>query len=302
MSALEPGWGFAANNFFRGGQREIEEILRLGTEVEQAGFASVWVGDHILWHTPIVETLTLLGAYAATTERITIGTAVLLLGLRQPAIGVKSVTSVNALSRGRFVLGVGVGGENPAEFEACGVPHKERGRRLDAALELLGRQWSDEAGEDRFEPVGPRAPILVGGRSDAARRRVLRYGDGWVAAFVTPRRIGEEVGLLEEAAGRRPFVALNVYMCIHSDHGRARAEAAEFLSTAYAMEAEPLMRYAVVGTPAQCAEQLAEHIEAGVDHFMLRPASWNQHKQLDQWAEELLPQLPPLSPAALRVA
>jgi alkanesulfonate monooxygenase SsuD/methylene tetrahydromethanopterin reductase-like flavin-dependent oxidoreductase (luciferase family) len=284
---LHSGWGFAVNNFYSGDQAEVREMLALGAEAEAAGFDAVWVGDHVLWHTPIIDALSLLGAFAGTTERVTLGTAILLLGLRQPAIAAKAITSLNAMTDGRFVLGVGVGGENPEEFEVSGVPHNERGKRLDEALRFLVAQWGEEG---KVEPTGPPLPILVGGRSDASRRRVKRFGAGWLASFVSPKRIREEVELLRADDPDVPIV-LNVYFRTGDDVESTRREAGAFLSRAYNMEEGPLMRYTVAGTPESCAEDLAAYAEAGVQHFVLRPAAWNQREQLDQWGSELLPRV-----------
>jgi len=298
MTELSAGWGFAANTFIRGTAGEVEEMLALGAVAEDAGFDSVWVGDHVLWHTPIVDGLTLLSSYAGNTKRIKLGTAILLLGLRQPAAAMRSLTSLNALSDGRLLLGVGVGGENPEEFEICGVPLNERGRRLDAALQMLAGQWAEHPDRPVFEPTGPQIPVIVGGRSDAARRRVIKFGDAWLHAFVSARRVAEETSRLNQETDRRPMPALHVYVRTGDSAPSAQAAASDFLATVYAMDGSPLMRYTVVGEPAQCAEQLATYVDAGVEHFVLRPAAWEQRAQLDDWAEHLLPLLPALGATA----
>jgi alkanesulfonate monooxygenase SsuD/methylene tetrahydromethanopterin reductase-like flavin-dependent oxidoreductase (luciferase family) len=283
-------WGFAVNNFYLGGTEDIRTMMRLGSEVEEAGFDSVWLGDHVLWHTPIVDAIALLGAFTATTERLEIGTAILLLGLRQPGIATKTLTSLNAMSGGRLVLGVGVGGENPAEFEFAGVRHAERGKLLDEALRVLSEQW-DAPDSARVEPTGPPPEILIGGRSGAARRRIERFQAGWLASFVSPKRIREEVEIFRTQMSHEVPVALNVYVRTHRSSEDARREAGAFLSRAYAMEEGPLMRYTVAGTPEECAEQLRAYADAGVETFVLRPAAWDQEQQLREWSAELLPLL-----------
>jgi len=287
--SLEPGWGFAVNNFYAGEPGEAKRMVDLARNAEDAGFDSVWVGDHILWHTPMIDATALLAAFTATTERVTLGTAIVLLGLRQPGVAAKFLTSVNELSGGRLVLGLGVGGENPAEFEFAGVRHNRRGKLLDEALRVLLAQWEPETG--KLEPTGPRIPLLIGGRSDASRRRVLEFGAGWLAAFVSPRRIREEAALLEESAGRKVPIALNVYLRSGDDHDATVREAHEFLGHVYAMDSVPLMRNSIAGSVEHCAEQLAAFRDAGVEHFILRPAAWDQQGQLEQWAGEMLPLL-----------
>src|SRR5262245_34698407 len=95
--------------------------------LEALGYDSVWTGDHMSFHNPIYESLTLLASYVPITRRIKLGVAVYLLALRAPAVAAKAAATLDVLSGGRLVFGVGVGGENPKEFELCGVPHKERG-------------------------------------------------------------------------------------------------------------------------------------------------------------------------------
>jgi alkanesulfonate monooxygenase SsuD/methylene tetrahydromethanopterin reductase-like flavin-dependent oxidoreductase (luciferase family) len=107
---------------------------------------------------------------------------------------------------------------------------------------------------------------------------------------VSPRRIRDEAELFAGMAHPVPIV-LNVYLRTGSDSEETRREAGAFLSRAYAMDEGPLMRYTVAGTVEECAEQLNAYAEAGVEHFVLRPAAWDQRDQLDQWAGDLLPAL-----------
>src|SRR5438045_9611323 len=111
--------------------------------VERAGFDSVWPGDHISFHNPLYESLTLLASYASITTRIKLGTGVYLLALRAPAIAAKITATLDVLSGGRLIFGVGVGGENPREFEVVGVPHNERGARVTEAIDVVRALWRE---------------------------------------------------------------------------------------------------------------------------------------------------------------
>src|SRR5437763_5887953 len=104
-----------------------EEQFALVRRVEELGFDSVWTGDHVSFHNPLYESLTLLAAYAPITRRLKLGVAVYLLALRSAAVAAKVTATLDVLSGGRLIFGVGVGGENPKEFELCGVLHAERG-------------------------------------------------------------------------------------------------------------------------------------------------------------------------------
>src|SRR5262249_29140796 len=138
---------------------------------------------------------------------------VYLLALRHPTVAAKLVASLDVLSGGRVVFGVGVGGEFPKEFEASGVPHRERGARGDEGIAVCRAVWgpSPAAVGGRFTPLddvvlepkpvqlgGP--PIWIGGRSDAALRRAARVGDGWIAYLVTPQRFRASLEKIESFA------------------------------------------------------------------------------------------------------
>ena len=195
------------------------DFLGFIEKVEKAGFDSFWLDDHIAFRGNFLESLAALAAAAARTERITLGSLVYLLPLRRPAIAAKAAATVDFLSGGgRFIFGVGVGGEEAREFEVCGVSRAERGARTDEAIEILRKLWSGEAvsHEGRFfrfsdarqspaplSPGGP--PIWVGGRSEAAQRRAALSADGYAPYLFSPARYEkalEQVRRLAAGAGR----------------------------------------------------------------------------------------------------
>ncbi len=291
--SLEPGWGFAVNPFFEGKPGETAEMLRLAPDAEAGGFDSVWIGDHVLWHTPIIDGITTLATFAGTTSRVKIGTAIMLLGLRKPGTASKMLTSLNVLSGNRLILGVGVGGENPAEFDFTDTPYEHRGRLLDESLDFLYGLWDQGENSDqpRPEPMGERIPLLVGGRSNASRRRIRKYGAGWISAFVSPDRIRKEGEILNEGSDSAVPIVHHLYIRTGEDQQKTVDAAGDFLGNVYAMPPKRLMDYSVAGTPEFCAEQLAAYVEAGAQHIILRPAAWDQREQLWHWSERLLPLL-----------
>ncbi|MCS5619864.1 MAG: LLM class flavin-dependent oxidoreductase, partial [Myxococcota bacterium] len=119
-------------------------VRELAQAIEAAGFDSVWAGDHISFHIPIMESLTLLTYVAAVTERLRLCTGVYLVPLRHPTTSAKVVSTLDVLSNGRVTLGVGVGGEFPPEFQATGVPVEERGRRTDEGIEIMRKLFSED--------------------------------------------------------------------------------------------------------------------------------------------------------------
>ena len=114
--------------------QQRESVLDMSRRIEGAGFDSVWVGDHISFYIPILESLTLLSFVAAATERVRLCTGIYLAPLRHPTTSAKVTSTLDVLSGGRLTLGLGVGGEFPPEFEACGVPVGERGSRTDDSV------------------------------------------------------------------------------------------------------------------------------------------------------------------------
>jgi len=287
-----------------------EEQLALVQRVEQLGFDSVWTGDHVSFHNPLYESLTLLASYAPITRRIRLGTAVYLLALRSPAVAAKITATLDVLSGGRLIFGVGVGGENPKEFELCGVPHAERGARVTEGIDVVRALWRETPATfhgrfSRFEgvsidpkPVQKLPPIWVGGRSDVALVRAGSQGDGWVSYVVQPERYARSLEKIREAAhaaGRSltGFTGAHLaFITVGRDYERARKTWVSVLSRRYAQDFEPLAKkYGVIGTPEQCAEQLAAFRDAGCTYFLLSAIGdpRDEREQLETIAAEILP-------------
>lgn len=182
------------------------EIPEVAARAEEQGFDLVACGEHVLFGSPTTNAFVALAAAAAATTRIGLLSAVTLLPLYPPALAAKMAATLDGVSRGRFELGVGVGGENPAEFAACGVPLRERGRRTDSGLDAvrayLGGETVDVDGEPTvLDPVpARRPPIWVGGRSEAAMRRAGRAGDVWFPYLCSPDRVTRGLATAREAA------------------------------------------------------------------------------------------------------
>ncbi len=211
-----------------------EGVMRFARTLERIGYDHVDMFDHVVMGIPregrpagpynpgmpILEALMTLSYIAAVTSRITLGTEVLVLPQRQPALVAKQVSTLDTLSGGRVRLGVGVGWQE-SEYEALGENFRDRGARMDEAIRLLRAYWGDQAvsfDSARYRtvamamepkpPQGSRLPIWVGGNSEAAYRRVGRLGDGWLGSRVgdaaDARRAIEAIHRHAEAAGRDP--------------------------------------------------------------------------------------------------
>ena len=257
--------------------------------LDRLGFDSVWVGDHLAFTTPILDPFTQLAYAAALSDRITVGTAVYLLPLRHPAGVAKQAASLDHLSEGRFIFGVGVGGEFPGEWELAGVPVGERGARMTESIEVLRKLWTGEPvshdgrffpfPETRMQPAAhtPGGPkIWCGGRSRAALRRAGRMADGYMSYVITPEMFGQALDTIAgaaEEAGREPEdfgTAHLLFCCIDDSYEKALDRATDLLSRRYAMDfRRAAQRYAALGTPEDVAETIAAFRRAGVRHFNL---------------------------------
>jgi probable F420-dependent oxidoreductase len=206
-----------------------EALARFCREAEQRGVASLWVSDHVIFprsatgsypggrfphppDKPYLEPVTVLAAAAVCTSRARLGASVFILGHRHPVLMAKMLTSIDALSHGRLIVGVGVGWWKE-ELEILGVPFHARGRHGDEILRAFKALWTEDNprldGEFfRFRDLGfapkpvqkPHPPIWVGGDSPGAFRRVVTLGDGWHATSKDPTQLGEALGRLRAVA------------------------------------------------------------------------------------------------------
>jgi probable F420-dependent oxidoreductase len=274
---------------------------------------SIWTGGHIASPNPSPEALMSLARISAVTTRVRIGTSILLLPLYPPAIVAKQIADLDRATGGRLILGVGVGGEYPQEFRACGIPMSERGRRTDEAIPLLRRLWTAEAvsHDGPFYPMtdvkvhpapaqpgGP--PVVVAGRKDPAMRRAARLGDGWMPYLYSPRRYAASVERIHEFAkdeGRDltgfewfAFIFVNA----HPDGRRAREEAARTLGGTYNQDFRDMIdRVAAAGTPDEVRQKIEDFVDAGARHFIFVPAAGdgNPDLVLHRLFQEVLPGL-----------
>lgn len=288
--------------------------------VEELPIDSVWQGGHVLPRTGTGEAITRLALLTAWTERVRVGTAILLLPLYHPVVVAKQVADLDARSGGRVSLGVGVGGEFPHEFDAVGVPVAERGPRTDEAIGVLRALWRGEPvtshghfhdlDDVQLRPVTPPEPgargmqaggppIIVSGRKAPAMRRAARLGDGWMPYLLSAdayARTVETVTQEADAVGRDldGFEwMLYLYCSIRADGDRAREDVATFLGGAYGDKpASMLERIAPAGTPDEVAARLQAYVDAGVRHIVISPAAPQDTLEVVTLAaREVLPQL-----------
>jgi probable F420-dependent oxidoreductase len=289
--------------------------IEIAEHAEQLGFASVWTVDHVVlphvssqsypytrqpgvslpsdW--PMLDPLVTLAAIAARTSRVLLGTGVYLLPLRHPVINARLAVSVDILSRGRLLFGVGLGWIKE-EYEALGVSWNARGRLFDEQIDLLRTLWRDKApgfdgafwqvGGIGFEPkpVNGTIPLLIGGKNDISRRRAAKRGDGWHLIDMEPNEIkAARTALAEDcrAAGRSPEqVPVSMYASLLIAEQDLPDNERQF----------PLM-----ASVDQIVAKLNAYRAAGLDHIVLAARGLNTLKEykeiFDRIAGQILPRL-----------
>jgi probable F420-dependent oxidoreductase len=285
------------------------QLRHFAEKIEDLGFHSGWVSDHIAWpaeieskypyspdgsfpappNVPWLDPLGTLIYAAACTRRIKLGTTVLILGYRPPVQTAKLIATLDVLSGGRTILGVGVGWMRE-EFDVLGMPFDHRGARADEQLEVFETLFTQPAPayEGRFyrfpavgfQPAPPqgRVPIWVGGDTEPAFKRCVRYGDGLHLAFTPlPQILGQvaRTKQLAEEAGRDPSsitFSARVYL--------------DFDAT---MDPEK----SVAGPPARMLETIAEFKQAGISHLLFDPVARGgiegRLETAERFANEVMP-------------
>jgi probable F420-dependent oxidoreductase len=285
---------------FMGSGRIIDEVmpepndfLRLAQQVDSLGYDSIWVGDHISTHNPVMDAMTILTYFGTVTKRVKLGTGVLLLALRDPSLVAKQISTLDWLTSGRVIVGVGVGGEDPSDFNAVGVPIKERGARTGESILAMKSLWASDSASHHgkfynFDEVsikpqsiqdgGP--PVWLGGRSLVALRRIARVGDGWYSYMVSPRRFADGMTIIQDEAkliGRDISDlsgALLVPIRIGDNEKVARRELADHLANRYAKKFDDhvIDNYCLAGTALKIRDRIKEYLQAGVSHVVFMHA------------------------------
>jgi probable F420-dependent oxidoreductase len=296
------------------GAPDLSKIIDLAVRAEELGFDSVWVGDSILAR-PRLEAMTTLAAVASRTQRVKLGTAVLLPALRHPVMLANEAANVDILSQGRLILGLGVAANNESiarEFTACGVNFAHRLSIFEECVALMRRLWMEPSVTfhgRRFQlqdvSLGLRPlqtsgiPIWIAGAVDNAQRRVLRLGDGWfpiprspevfVAQWERLQVLAREMGKDAQALPRCVYTTLN----INTDVAQAQREMQAFAEGYYSAPYDVLVRQQglCAGTAASCADWLNAFVAAGAQTLVLRFGSPDQFGQLERCVRDVLPQV-----------
>ena len=273
---MKVGFGIPNNQ----GVEDPNDLVELAVTAERLGFASVWVREHLfhaayvaerLGDRPYHDALTVLTAIAGATETVRLGTSVLVLPWHDPARLGKMIATLDRLSGGRVNLGVGVATTRD-EYQNLGVDFTTRGRRMDEILGALQALWTQETPEFsgefyrysglKFSPKPlqtPYPPLLIGGASAAAHRRVARFGDGWHTLRQSPEQFAEgrnKIIELTKARGRDPSV-LEYSLTV------------PLRFTGKAPGAAVADRVTLTGTDDDIAETIKAYQSAGLDEIVI---------------------------------
>jgi len=310
VTAHRPVLGFALPQTFLDGGVDVEMVGRILARAEELGVHSVWVQEQILGPTPSLEPLAVLNWAAGRTRRVRLGVAVLLPVLRQPVPLAKALSTLDHLSRGRLIVGVGLGGSTRYD-PAYGLEPSHRVHRFVEGLAVLralwtqtdaslpGRYWRLEGVRMEPKPVQrPHPPLWFGAHAPAAIERAAALGDGFIGAGASSlsefRRAVETLRAALERRGRDPAtfpVAKRLYVAVDDNEPRAARRLEAWFGQFYG---DPSLgaHVAVAGSPGRCREAIEAAHRAGADLVVVNPV-YDEEQQFDRLAADALADLLP---------
>ena len=312
MGVLLPTRGVLV--YAKGGRPRVELNWQMAETAERIGYDSVWVGDSIT-SKPRLEPMAVMAALAARTHRVKIGTAVMLNALRHPVHLAHSIATIDNISDGRIILGLGAGRSNNQMFvdehAAVGVPIEERAARMEESIDVLRKLWTEDdvSNPDGFYPLSgmtlePRPvqqPVPIWLSSNWVQRglkRVAAQGDGGITNVPSTEmftkcwdRIEEKGQELSRDVSRIPralYISVNL-----NDEDEALAEGDGFMRSYYGIPYEVVSKQllCVFGPAQKAIDAIKRYKEAGADYFIVRFASPNQMQQLEKFTELVVPSL-----------
>jgi probable F420-dependent oxidoreductase len=298
-------YGIALPQVTGPGGADTDHLRRFVEQAERLGYAGLWVNE--LTSAPILDPLPLLSYVAAATDTVRLGVAVLLTPLRTPLRTARELATLDQLSGGRLIVGVGLGGSTSL-YPPSGIPVEGRTRRFEDGVRLLELLWTDDkvtfesdwwqVQNLTVEPKPrqrPHPPIWFGARSEPALDRAVRLGDGWIGSGSAGpdefRRHLNHIRRRLDAAGRDPLrftLAKRVYVHVADEPGSGRDHVRRWFGANYG---NPDLgdRVTIVGPPSECLEQIAAIADLGLDEILLNPVE-DDLEQLEALAALLDPQ------------
>ena len=310
MGVLLPTRGVLV--YAKGGRPRVELNWQMAETAERIGYDSVWVGDSIT-SKPRLEPLSVMAALAARTYRVKIGTAVMLNALRHPVHLAHSIATIDNISGGRIVLGVGAGRGNNQMFvdehSTVGVPITERAARMEESIDVLRKLWSEDGASNpdgyypftdvtlEPRPVQEQVPIWIS--SNWVKRglgRVAKQGDGWITNVPSTDMFTQCWTKIEDTAGELDRDISDIRRCLYisvnlNEEADALSEGDQFMRAYYNTPYEVISKQllCVFGSAEKCITAIKQYQEAGADYFIVRFASPNQMEQMEKFTETVVP-------------
>ena len=302
-------WGIAVPQVFLDGAMDMPLIGRWTKRAEELGFESLWTLESITGDVPILEPVTLLSYMAALTEKVRLGTSAMVVPHRNPVQLAKAMGSLDHLSSGRLIVGMGLGNDLK-DYANFGISSENRVRRFVEIMDVMKALWTEKEAKypgqfwqlegTKMEPKPvqkPYPPIWMGAGHPRALRRAVRHADGWMGAGASSTaQFIENAGYIRtylEEADRDPStfaVSKRVYLAIDNDEDRAESRLRQWFGASIYKEADMASRVAVWGSTSQCVEKLAKIAEAGAQMLMLNPV-FDHMEHLEALAQEVVPNL-----------
>lgn len=283
-----------------------EYFLALARKIEDLKLHSLWISDRLVYDN--FDPLAALAAAAGATSRIKLGTSVLLLPYRRPVLLAKTLATIDVISQGRLIAGVGVGNRE-SDYDAVQVPFDRRGARGLESIQLMRRLWREDNVKFKgqfFEvnelSLGPKPfanrliPIWMGGNTDAVLKRTGRFADGYIcstSAVMNFPVLWEKISRSAQAAGRDPSklekAGLN-YLAIDDNKDRAVDACVKFFERYYGKAPSTIESQMIVGPASACAERMDKLFSQGINTLILGMIIPGLN-QTDLLAAKILPQL-----------
>jgi probable F420-dependent oxidoreductase len=310
MASNRTPCGIELPQVFFDGPVDMEHIRKFATKAETLGYDSLWLQERIVGDFTMLEPVSLLSYVAAVTTRLRLGTSVILLTLRNPLQLAKAYATLDCMSHGRAVLGVGLGGGHLGSHEEIfGYARTRRVTRFTEAVEIMkllwteprasfhGSFWSFKDVSMEPKPVQkPHLPIWFGGHHENALKRAVKYGNGWMGAgSSSSNAFIRESALIRrflDEAKRAPAtfgIAKRVYLAVDNDKARAERRLREWFGRRY-KNADLGPRVSIWGSRDECTEKIQRIVGAGAQHIVFNPM-FDEMEHLELCAKEIMPYL-----------
>jgi len=300
-------FGIAIPQAFAGAAVDVTLIDSFLRKADELGYHSVWVQEVI--DAGLLEPVSLLTYAAALTRRVLLGSAILLTTLRSPLQAAKTLATLDNLSRGRLIVGVGLG-SNTEVYPGYGISAEKRLRRFLDGIDLLKTLWTEDKVnydgaywklvDERVEPKPmqkPHPPLWFGGGHPNALRRAARLGSGWLGGRTSTEKFAAQVMVLRQALDelkRDPsdfMIGKRVYIAVDKDKNRAEQKLNQWFSEVYNVR-DIANTTAIYGGAQECVDKLGEIVLAGAKLLILNPIS-DHMEHLETLARDVLPKIDP---------